>query len=58
MAEVLAKVEVITHDFEYGENFCVCEVKGKTRLFFTQRRDIMLMEGQGKVKMIGQLPQR
>ena len=57
MAEVLAKAEVITEAFEYGDNFCVCEVKGKTRLFFTQRRDLMLWEGQGKVKVIGQLPE-
>ncbi len=57
MAGVLAKAEVITQDFEQGSNFCVCEVKGKTRLFFTQRRDLMLWEGKGKPRVIGHLPE-
>lgn len=56
MAETLAKAEVITEDFEHFPNFCVCEVNGKPRLFFTNRQDLMLWEGK-EVKAIGKLPE-
>ncbi|MDB6119723.1 MAG: hypothetical protein JWO08_3504 [Verrucomicrobiaceae bacterium] len=57
MAGVLAKAEVITEDGEYSSNFCVSEVNGKTQLFWTQRRNIMLWEGKGELKVAGKLPE-
>ena len=57
MADVLAKAEVITEDFEHYPNFCVCEVNGQPRLFFTNRQDLILWTGKGEMKVIGKLPE-
>ena len=58
MAECLAKAEEIEGSDEYTDHMCAWEQKGKARLFFTDRHNMILWTGHGESKVIGQLPDR
>jgi hypothetical protein len=57
MSEALAKAEVLTENIDIYDNFCVCEIAGKPRIFFRDRSKLMLLEGKGQPKLIGNLPE-
>jgi hypothetical protein len=55
MSEELSKAENVSEG-EYLSGICACEVKGRSRLFFYERNNLMLWEGKGTEKVIGKLP--
>ena len=56
MSRALAKTEVIVGDDEWIGHLCAWSNKSKTRLFYTTRHALMLWEGHGKPKAIGEPP--